>query len=175
MALLLLTSLNHLVSFSLTRLPSSSAHNLFLSRSFSSSIRRFNRFSLKPLRSFASMSSSSPDAAQTPLTTAPYGSWKSPITADIVSGASKRLGGTAVDSHGRLVLLESRPNESGRGVLVLQGETSIDITPKDFAVRTLTQEYGGGAFQISSDDTLVFSNYKDQRLYKQDITDKGDR
>jgi hypothetical protein len=118
------------------------------------------------------MSSSSPDAAQTPLTTAPYGSWKSPITADIVSGASKRLGGTAVDSHGRLVLLESRPNESGRGVLVLQGETSIDITPKDFAVRTLTQEYGGGAFQISSDDTLVFSNYKDQRLYKQDITDK---
>ncbi|KAL9281369.1 putative bleomycin hydrolase [Arabidopsis thaliana] len=171
MALLLLTSLNHLVSFSLTRLPSSSAHNLFLSRSFSSSIRRFNRFSLKPLRSFASMSSSSPDAAQTPLTTAPYGSWKSPITADIVSGASKRLGGTAVDSHGRLVLLESRPNESG-GVLVLQGETSIDITPKDFAVRTLTQEYGGGAFQISSDDTLVFSNYKDQRLYKQDITDK---
>jgi hypothetical protein len=113
MALLLLTSLNHLVSFSLTRLPSSSAHNLFLSRSFSSSIRRFNRFSLKPLRSFASMSSSSPDAAQTPLTTAPYGSWKSPITADIVSGASKRLGGTAVDSHGRLVLLESRPNESG--------------------------------------------------------------
>ena len=44
---------------------------------------------------------------------APYGSWKSPITADVVSGASKRLGGTAVDSHGHLVWLESRPNESG--------------------------------------------------------------
>lgn len=58
---------------------------------------------------------------------------------------------------------------------MLQGETPIDITPKVFAVRTLTQEYGGGAFQISSDDTLVFSNYKDQRLYKQHITHNGDR
>ncbi|ESQ33199.1 hypothetical protein EUTSA_v10003712mg [Eutrema salsugineum] len=169
-----LTSLNHFVS--LTRFPSSSsssfssyAHHLFLSPS---SIRRFNLFSLKPFRSYASMSSSSPHGAE--ITTAPYGSWKSPITADIVSGASKRLGGTTVDSRGRLVLLESRPNESGRGVLVLQGDDDepIDITPKEFAVRTLTQEYGGGAFRISSEDKLVFSNYKDQRLYKQDITIK---
>jgi hypothetical protein len=45
--------------------------------------------------------------------TAPYGSWNSPITADVVSGASKRLGGTAADSHGRLIWLESRPAESG--------------------------------------------------------------
>ena len=52
----------------------------------------------------------------------------------------------------------------------------IDITPKEFAVRTLTQEYGGGAFRISSSDDadqLVFSNYKDQRLYKQHILHKG--
>ncbi|CAA7016024.1 unnamed protein product [Microthlaspi erraticum] len=183
-----LTSLNHFVS--LTRFPSSSsssffssyAHRLFLSPSISSSsIRRFNLFSLKPSRSFAIMSSSTPHGADSPhqekTTTAPYGSWKSPITADIVSGASKRLGGTTVDSRGRLVWLESRPNESGRGVLVMEGEKPgdepIDITPKEFAVRTLTQEYGGGAFRISSDDdALVFSNYKDQRLYKQHITDK---
>lgn len=45
--------------------------------------------------------------------TAPYGSWKSPITADVVSGGDKRLGGTAVDSNGRLLWLESRPTESG--------------------------------------------------------------
>lgn len=45
--------------------------------------------------------------------TAPFGSWKSPITADVVSGAEKRLGGSAVDSHGRLFWLESRPTESG--------------------------------------------------------------
>ncbi|KAL6995567.1 hypothetical protein U1Q18_005701, partial [Sarracenia purpurea var. burkii] len=46
--------------------------------------------------------------------TAPYGSWKSPITADVVSGSLKRLGGTAVDDHGRIFWLESRPTESGQ-------------------------------------------------------------
>ncbi|XP_010553846.1 PREDICTED: dipeptidyl-peptidase 5-like [Tarenaya hassleriana] len=114
-------------------------------------------------------------------TTAPYGSWKSPITAEIVAGASKNLSGTAVDSRGLLVWLESRPEESGRVVLVREGakpgDEPIDITPKGFSVRTLTQEYGGGAFRISPDDTLVFSNYEDQRLYKQHInpTDSSPR
>lgn len=108
---------------------------------------------------------------------APYGSWKSPITADVVSGAEKRLGGTAVDGQGRLVWLESRPTESGRAVLVKEpekpGDEPVDITPKDFAVRTLAQEYGGGAFKISG-DTVVFSNYKDQRMYKQSISSTVD-
>lgn len=104
--------------------------------------------------------------------TAPYGSWKSPITADVIAGGEKRLGGIAVDGHGRLVWLESRPTEGGRGVLVREpekpGEKPIDVTPEDFAVRTLAQEYGGGAFAISG-SSVVFSNYKDQRLYQQSI------
>lgn len=133
---------------------------------------------------------------------APYGSWKSPLTADVVSGSSKRLGGTAVDSHGRLIWLESRPTESGsvylyifhfihkiklsrcywivvvfrRAVLVKEaekaGDEPVDITPKEFGVRTVAQEYGGGAFSVSG-DTVIFSNYKDQRLYKQSIASKG--
>ncbi|KAK7830796.1 acylamino-acid-releasing enzyme [Quercus suber] len=94
------------------------------------------------------MSSSS----QLSKTAAPYGSWKSPITSDVVSGSSKRLGGTAVDSLGRLIWLESRPTESGRSVLVREaekaGEEPVDITPKEFGVRTLAQEYGGGAFRV---------------------------
>ncbi|KAJ4882001.1 alpha/beta-Hydrolases superfamily protein [Raphanus sativus] len=53
-------------------------------------------------------------------------------------------------------------------------EGGIDITPKEFGVRTLTQEYGGGAFRVSSshDQLVVFSNYKDQRLYKQHFANK---
>ncbi|GMI96757.1 hypothetical protein like AT5G36210 [Hibiscus trionum] len=124
---------------------------------------------IQPL-SFKTMASS-----QDNKITAPYGSWKSPITADVVSGSSKRLGGTAVDPQGHLFWLESRPSESGRVVLVKEaskaGDEPIDITPPEFAVRTLAQEYGGGAFMISG-DTVIFSNYKDQRLYKQSISSK---
>ncbi|CAN6483874.1 unnamed protein product [Victoria cruziana] len=105
---------------------------------------------------------------------APYGSWKSPITADAVSGAEKRLGGMAFDGSGRLIWLEVRPDESGRAVLVMepanQGHAPEEITPPAFSVRTLANEYGGGAFVVDG-DMVIFSNYKDQRLYKQIIGD----
>lgn len=52
------------------------------------------------------------------------------------------------------------------------GDEPVDITPKEFGVRTVAQEYGGGAFRVS-DDTVIFSNYKDQRLYKQSLNSKG--
>ncbi|XP_073124184.1 dipeptidyl-peptidase 5 [Henckelia pumila] len=122
-----------------------------------------------------SMSSVAETKSEETKFTAPYGSWKSPITADVVSGSDKRLGGFSVDSLGRLVCLESRPTESGRAVLVRQAEREedkpTDITPQDFSVRTVAQEYGGGTFSISG-DILVFSNYKDQRLYKQSVSSK---
>ncbi|KAL5558603.1 hypothetical protein UlMin_034814 [Ulmus minor] len=124
-------------------------------------------------------SSASLDKEVTPKqdkTTSPYGSWKSPITADVVAGASKRLAGTSVDADGRLIWVESRPAEAGRAVLVKEadkpGEEPVDITPKDFEVRTLAQESECGAFTVSG-DTVIFSNYKDQRLYKQLINSKG--
>ncbi|PWA93891.1 hypothetical protein CTI12_AA065450 [Artemisia annua] len=122
-------------------------------------------------RLITTMSSSSTDQK----ITAPYGSWASPITSDVVSGAAKGLGGSAVDDKGQLFWLESRPTESGRSVLVRGGsdenEEASDVTPKEFSIRTVAQEYGGGAFSISG-ETLVFSNYKDQRLYKQSIDSK---
>ncbi|MQL96440.1 hypothetical protein Taro_029114 [Colocasia esculenta] len=84
--------------------------------------------------------------------TAPYGSWKSSITADVVAGAEKRLGGISVAGDGRLVWIETRPEEAGRAVLVKESvkpeEKPVDITPSEFAARTLAQEYGGGAFAV---------------------------
>ncbi|CAN1197444.1 Dipeptidyl aminopeptidase BIII [Linum perenne] len=162
-----------LATFTFTRLPLPAP--LALSSSVAFSCFRFRiQHTVFPKRHhshhrFCSMASSVP--AQE-VATAPYGSWKSPITADLVSGASKRLGGTAVDGQGRLLVLESRPNEGGRSVLVRlaekTGDEPVDVTPKDFGVRTTCQEYGGGAFAVSG-DTVIFSNYKDQRLYKQTV------
>lgn len=64
-----------------------------------------------------------------------------------------------------------------RGVLVVEPENpggeAVDITPKEFGVRTVAQEYGGGAFTVSG-DVVFFANYKDQRLYKQSISSLGE-
>ncbi|GJN00333.1 hypothetical protein PR202_ga17757 [Eleusine coracana subsp. coracana] len=99
---------------------------------------------------------------------APYGSWRSPITADVVSGAERRLGGIALAGDGRLLWIEGRPEEKGRMVIVKEDDKPVDVIPQEFAARTLAQEYGGGAFAVNK-DVVVFSNYKDQRLYKQTI------
>lgn len=48
------------------------------------------------------------------------------------------------------------------------GSFPEEITPPGFNVRTLVHEYGGGAFAVKRDN-VVFSNYADQRLYKQSI------
>lgn len=53
-----------------------------------------------------------------------------------------------------------------------KGDEPIDVTPKEFSVRSVAQQYGGGDFSLSG-DTIIFSNYKDQRLYKQSISSKG--
>ncbi|XP_068641443.1 uncharacterized protein [Aristolochia californica] len=137
-------------------------------------IRRSLRFSPELVRKMATTSASAERVGGGQKVTAPYGSWKSPITADVVSGAEKRLGGFDVAGDGNLVWVEMRPTEAGRAVLVRQAKSHadepIDITPTEFAVRTLAQEYGGGAFTVF-EHTVIFSNYKDQRLYKQLIGD----
>jgi len=56
-------------------------------------------------------------------------------------------------------------------VLVREGSqpgSVEDITPAGFSVRTVVHEYGGGAFTVKGDN-IVFSNYADQRLYRQSV------
>jgi len=102
-------------------------------------------------------------------TAAPYGSWASPITLDLVAGE----GGIAfsfldVTEEG-LYWLESRPQEKGRNALVFcpHGGTPVDVVPPDFNVRTRVHEYGGGAW--FRDGAVVYcSNFDDSRLYRID-------
>ncbi|WOH07565.1 hypothetical protein DCAR_0726997 [Daucus carota subsp. sativus] len=52
-------------------------------------------------------------ALQQHILTAPYGSWASPITSDLVLASGKTLGGFTLGSNANLLWLESRPSESG--------------------------------------------------------------
>ncbi len=99
---------------------------------------------------------------------APYGSWRSPITADIVASGGVSLGGATLDGAD-LYWTEGRPLEGGRVVLVRRGPDGLvsDVTPATFNVRSRVHEYGGGAFAIRN-GLVLFANFADGRLYRQD-------
>jgi dienelactone hydrolase len=97
----------------------------------------------------------------------PYGSWRSPITSDLIISGTIGLGDLAI-SGDDIYWVESRPSERGRSVVVRRKpDGSIaDITPLAFNVRSRVHEYGGGAFMVSG-DAVYFSNFSDNRLYRQ--------
>jgi dipeptidyl aminopeptidase/acylaminoacyl peptidase len=98
---------------------------------------------------------------------ASFGSWRSPITSDLIVSGAIGLGGVAVEGE-TVFWLESRPSEGGRNVLVKRSPegTVSDITPPPFNIRTRVHEYGGGSFLLA-EGTVYFSNFADQRIYKQ--------
>ncbi len=100
--------------------------------------------------------------------TAPYGSWKSPITSDLVVSETIGLGQIALDGED-VYWVEMRPVEGGRNIVVrrTQDGRAVDVIPPSYNVRTRVHEYGGGAFTVI-DGTIYFSNFADRRLYRQD-------
>lgn len=102
-------------------------------------------------------------------TTAPYGSWKSPITSDLLVAGTVGLGQIALDGEA-VYWVEGRPAEAGRNVIVRRtpdGEV-VDVTPAPFNVRTRAHEYGGSAFTVA-EGTVYFSNDGDQRWYRHTV------
>ncbi len=98
---------------------------------------------------------------------APFGSWRSPISAAMVAKASRGIDAPSADATG-VYWLESRPEEQGRAVVVRRTRdgTREDVTPAGFNVRTRVHEYGGGAYHVV-DGTVYFANFADQGLYRQ--------
>lgn len=102
-----------------------------------------------------------------PKHVAPYGSWKSPISADLLASTYVGLEDLRIDGD-NVYWNELRPADKGRNVLVQRKPdgTTSDITPPGFSCRTRVHEYGGGCYLVH-DGTVFFSNYTDQRLYRQ--------
>jgi dipeptidyl aminopeptidase/acylaminoacyl peptidase len=101
-----------------------------------------------------------------PQKIAPYGSWRSPITSDLIVAQSIGLSDVRLDG-GTIYWLEARPQEQGRNVVVRADSKGgvTDIVPPPFNVRTRVHEYGGGAWLVA-DGALCFSDFADGRLYR---------
>ncbi|HEU5424717.1 MAG TPA: S9 family peptidase, partial [Nitrolancea sp.] len=99
----------------------------------------------------------------------PYGEWRSPITTESIVAGSIRLALPMVAASG-LYWLERRAQEGGRMVVVRRAPDGriADVTPPDFNARTRVHEYGGGSYVVHG-DVVYFSNFTDQRLYRQGL------
>ena len=95
---------------------------------------------------------------------APYGTWPSPIDANIAVSSAKRYANLQAHEDS-LYWLESRPDEGGRTTLVrCRGEQATELTPPPFNVRSRVHEYGGGAYCVA-DGKAFFVNFADQNIY----------
>jgi dipeptidyl aminopeptidase/acylaminoacyl peptidase len=99
---------------------------------------------------------------------APYGSWRSPISAEMCARAGVHLFEPTLDGD-VAYWLEARPNEGGRHVLMRADPWSdpVDVTPPGFNIRDKVHEYGGGSYTVH-DGVVFFTNFDDQRLYRQE-------
>lgn len=106
-------------------------------------------------------------------TTAPYGTWTSPITSDLIVSNMVRMGKVCLDNN-NTYWLETRPEEGGRDMVCCQiaGKEVQDVTPLPFNVRTRVHEFGGGSFSVFN-DVVYFSNLVDQQIYRQRLLDNG--
>src|SRR5687767_14050940 len=99
------------------------------------------------------------------MPTAAYGSWRSPITADLI--VTSTVGVSQPQLAGDTTYwIESRPTEAGRNVIVRRNPngTTEDINPAPMNARTRVHEYGGGDYTVDG-NTAYWVNFTDQQIY----------
>jgi dipeptidyl aminopeptidase/acylaminoacyl peptidase len=105
---------------------------------------------------------------------APFGSWKSPLTAGIVATSSNVYSEIELANDGSVYFLERRPSELGRSVVLRS--TSVgqieELTPPGFNARNRVHEYGGGSFLVT-ENNVFFSNFSDQLVYRVGLVSEG--
>ncbi len=96
---------------------------------------------------------------------APYGSWHSPLSSQLIVSDAVSLSEVQLDGD-ILYHLESRPQEQGRNVIVKTGNNgSQDILPPPYSARSRVHEYGGGVY-CTHGDSIFFVNDADQDIYR---------
>lgn len=97
---------------------------------------------------------------------APYGSWKSPITADMITAKAVSFSQVMLDGAD-IYWAEGRPEEGGRVAVVRLGPDGqrADVTPATAYVRSRVHEYGGGAY-LAAEGTVYYTDFQSQRLFR---------
>jgi len=96
----------------------------------------------------------------------PFGSWKSPITAELIAVETIGLGQVVLDGD-YTYWSETRATEGGRNTIMRLGPDGVieDMLPAPFNARSRVHEYGGGAYSVAA-GVIYFSNFADQRVYR---------
>jgi dipeptidyl aminopeptidase/acylaminoacyl peptidase len=103
------------------------------------------------------------------MPTLPYGSWPSPIEAAEVAASSPRIDGARfVGEH--IWWSESLPAERGRTAILgasMGGDDAAPeiLLPAPWSARSRVHEYGGGAWAVTAEGSLVFVEHSDQRVW----------
>ncbi|MDA8782498.1 S9 family peptidase [Porticoccaceae bacterium] len=95
-----------------------------------------------------------------------FGTWPSPISAELITQAAPSL--NFMQFHGdSLYWVEGRPWDSGRSVIMCRDGRGIirDLLPSPFSHYSKVHEYGGMAYTIDR-ESLYFVNAADQRIYQ---------
>lgn len=96
---------------------------------------------------------------------APFGTWPSPISANLAASAAPSLDQPQFDGKD-IYWLESRPDDNGRNVIVRSGpdDTARDVLPAPYSARSRVHEYGGACYVVVA-ASVYFVNQSDQRIY----------
>lgn len=108
--------------------------------------------------------------------TAPFGSWTSPYTADLLTSGNVGLSSIEIDVSETATTVywtESRPWEKGYTFIVGKASdgTVEDVTDAGFNVRSRVHEYGGAPYTVHDGD-IWFSNAVDNRIYRTRLHEK---
>ncbi len=98
------------------------------------------------------------------MISAKYGSWKSPISIDMICSGAIAINSVALSNNFQY-WLQARPADGGISLMRRDISGAIqEIVAAPYNVRSRVHEYGGGAYLIA-DNTIYFSNFSDNVLY----------